>query len=46
MGRRLSFWVTVAGVSVLAQFGLEVLASKTKSPGLAKFTAFSHRGVS
>lgn len=44
--RRFSFWATVAGVSVLSQFGLEVLAAKTGSAGLAKFTAFSHRGVS
>ena len=44
--RRFSFWATVAGVSILSQFGLEVVAAKVKCPGLAKFTAFSHRGVS
>jgi hypothetical protein len=46
MGRRLSFWAAVAGVSILANFGLEALTSTTKSAGLARFTAFAHRGSS
>lgn len=44
MLRRLSFWGAVAGVSILSQFGLEVVASRTGSAGLARFVAFSHRG--
>ncbi|MGH3414907.1 MAG: hypothetical protein ACRDSS_00430 [Actinocrinis sp.] len=44
MRRHLSFWLAVAGVSVLANFALEAFASA--SPGLARFTAFAHRGAS
>lgn len=44
LGRRLSFWFAVAGVSILANFGLEVLSDKAGIPGLARFTAYSHRG--
>jgi hypothetical protein len=43
-GRRIAFWGAVAGVSVLAQFGLELLADKVPALGLAKFTAYTHRG--
>jgi len=46
MGRRLSFWLAVAGVSVLANFGLEAVTSRVGSPGLARFTAYAHRGTS
>lgn len=46
MPRRLFFWGAVAGVSVLANFALEAVASRVKSPGLARFTAFTHRGTS
>jgi hypothetical protein len=46
MGRRLSFWLAVAGVSVLANFALEAVTDKAGSPGLARFTAFAHRGTS
>jgi hypothetical protein len=42
--RHISFWFAVAGVSILANFGLELVASK--SPGLARFTAFAHKGAS
>lgn len=42
--RRLSFWLAVAGVSVLANFGLELAAEKYPQLGLAKFTAFTHKG--
>lgn len=46
MGRRLSFWLAVAGVSVLANFGLEAITAKSGSAGLARFTAYAHRGSS
>lgn len=45
MPRHLSFWLAVAGVSLLSQFGLELLSTKVKSPGLARFTAFAHKGA-
>jgi hypothetical protein len=45
-GRRLSFWLAVGGVSILAQFGLELLADKVPSLGLSRFTAYTHRGPS
>ena len=44
MGRRLSFWFAVAGVSVLANFALEALTERASVPGLARFTAYTHRG--
>jgi hypothetical protein len=44
-GRRLSFWLAVAGVSILANFGLEVVAEKYPQLGLARFTAFTHKGT-
>lgn len=43
-GRRLAFWGAVAGVSIGANFLLEVVADKVPSLGLARFTAFTHRG--
>lgn len=43
-GRRLSFWAAVAGVSILANFGLELVAERYPNLGLASFTAFTHRG--
>lgn len=42
--RRPVFWLAVAGTSVLANFGLELLADKVPSLGLARFTAYTHRG--
>ena len=45
-GRRLAFWGAVAGVSIVSNFALEVLADKVPSLGLARFTAFTHRGAS
>jgi hypothetical protein len=45
-GRRLSFWLAVGGVSILANFSLEVAAARFPQLGLARFTAFTHRGVS
>lgn len=44
--RRLSFWLAVGGVSILAHFGLEAAAANVNSPGLARFTGFTHRGQS
>ena len=44
-GRRLSFWAAVAGVSLLANFGAELLSAKYPQLGLARFVAFTHRGV-
>lgn len=41
--RRVSFWLAVAGVSILSNFALEAAASK--SPGLARFAAFTHKGA-
>lgn len=43
-GRRASFWLAVAGVSVLASFGLELAARKLPIPGLARFVEFTHHG--
>lgn len=43
--RRLSFWLAVAGVSVLANFGLEVAAHRLPQLGLAKFTNYTHGGT-
>lgn len=45
LGQKLSFWGAVAVVSLLAQFGLEAVTHKAGSPGLAKFTAYAHKGT-
>jgi hypothetical protein len=44
-GRKASFWLAVAGVSILANYAVEVAASNVKSPGLARFVAFTHKGA-
>lgn len=44
-GQKVSFWGAVAVVSLLAQFGLEALTNKVGNPGLAKFTAYAHKGT-
>ncbi|MFE7413143.1 hypothetical protein [Streptomyces laurentii] len=44
--RRLSFWLAVAGVSILSNFALEAVTERAAVPGLARFTAFTHRGAS
>ena len=41
--RKLSFWLAVAGVSVLSNYALELAADK--SPGLARFVAKLHQGA-
>ena len=43
--RRLSFWLAVGGVSILANFGLERASARFPQLGLAKFTNFTHGGV-
>lgn len=43
-GRRVSFWLGVAGVSLLANFGLELAAEKFPQLGLTRLTAFTHKG--
>lgn len=42
--RRATFWATVAGVSILANFALEVVAQRVPQLGLQKFVAFTHLG--
>jgi hypothetical protein len=44
--RKVAFWGGVAGVSVLANFGLELAATKWPQLGLSRFTAFTHKGAS
>lgn len=41
--RKLSFWLAVAGVSVLANYAVEAVAPRSK--GLARFTAKLHQGA-
>lgn len=41
-GRRVMFWLGVAGVSIIANFGLELLAERVPQLGLARFTTFTH----
>lgn len=41
--RKLSFWLAVAGVSILSNYAIELAADK--SPGLARFTAKLHQGA-
>jgi hypothetical protein len=43
-GRRFSFWLAVAGVAILANFGVELAADKFPQLGLARFVAYTHRG--
>jgi hypothetical protein len=43
-GRRLAFWFAVAGVSILANFGMELLAERGPV-GFRQFVAYTHRGA-
>jgi hypothetical protein len=43
-GQRTAFWLTVAGVAILANFGLELVALKVPQLGLRRFVAFTHLG--
>lgn len=45
LGQKISFWGAVAVVSLLAQFALEAATNAAGSPGLAKFTAYAHKGT-
>ena len=38
--KRALFWAGVAGVSLLAPFGLALIAAKSSSPGLKQFRTF------
>ena len=42
--RRAAFWGAVAGVAVLAQAGVEILADYVPVPGLRRLVAYLHRG--
>jgi hypothetical protein len=44
-GNALAFWGTVAAVSILANFGLELLSAKVPALGLQRFVAFTHLGA-
>ena len=44
-GKRLGFWVAVGGVSILANFFVELVAEKVPSLGLREFVAYTHKGV-
>jgi hypothetical protein len=44
-GRKAAFWLTVAGVSILANFGLELAADKFPNVGLLRLVAYTHRGA-
>jgi hypothetical protein len=42
MHRHISFWLAVAGVSVLANAGVTFLSHKVNSPGLSRLVAYAH----
>jgi len=44
LGRKASFWLAVGGVSILANFTLELVRAKFPQSGLDRFTSFVHRG--
>lgn len=44
--RKALFWGGVAAVSILANFGLEVVTERFPQFGLAQFTAYTHKGTS
>jgi len=43
-GRRVSFWVAVGGVAILANFAVELAAERFPNLGLKRFTTFTHLG--
>lgn len=43
--RKLAFWGAVAGVSIMANLGLEVLAHRTRNAGLLRLAALTHLGA-
>jgi hypothetical protein len=44
--RRAALIGAVAGISILANFGLELVSERWPQLGLARFTAYSHKGNS
>jgi hypothetical protein len=42
--RRGAFILSVATISILANFGLELVTEKYPQLGLARFTAYTHKG--
>lgn len=44
--KKFAFWLAVAGVSVLANFGIELAADKLPFVGLSRLVAYIHRGPS
>jgi hypothetical protein len=42
--RKVAFWGAVAGVAILANFGLELVADKVPQLGLQRFVAYTHKG--
>lgn len=44
LGRKAGFWLAVAGVSLLAHAGVELIARKVPVPGLARLVEFMHSG--
>ncbi|MCU1489718.1 MAG: hypothetical protein JWM85_1123 [Acidimicrobiaceae bacterium] len=45
-GRKVSFWLAVAGVSVVANYAVEALAIKFPNSGAASFAGILHKGAS
>lgn len=44
-GQRVAFWGAVAVVSLVSQFALEAFTDRFPVAGLAKFTAYAHKGT-
>lgn len=44
--KKAAFWLAVGGVSILANFALELAADKVPSLGLSRLVAYIHRGPS
>jgi len=44
MGKKLSFWLAVGGVSLLASATVELAARYIPSPGLQRLVGFLHCG--
>ena len=43
-GKKAAFWGAVAGVSILASFGMELLSDKLPAGALKQFVGYIHRG--
>lgn len=43
-GRRVAFWLGVAGVSVLANYAVEAIAQQFPNSAAAPFAALLHKG--